>query len=154
MLMIMKYATRLGQACTLLTLAVLAGVAELIIALLSFSTAGDPPSDLVPQVGVHVAVYAIAFVLIGLTWRGNRVARWIVLIMLGLVGTASLVVPLLTELAAGADLAEALGGATSPYFPAVRAAHLVFVVAGSALLLAAKPVPGRAQLVRARGGAG
>ncbi|MFC7621745.1 hypothetical protein [Microlunatus sp. GCM10028923] len=80
-------------------------------------------------------------------------ARWIVLIMLGGIGTASLVVPLITELAAGADLVEGLGGGTSPYFPVVRAAHLLFVVAGSGLLLAARPTPVRA-LVRARGGAG
>lgn len=153
MLMIMKHATRLGRACTLLTLAVLAGVAEMIIALLTFSSAGAPPSDLVLQLGLHVTAYAVAFVLIGLTWRGSRVARWIVLIMLGVLGTASLVVPLLTELAAGADLTEALGGATSPYFPAVRAAHLVFVVAGSALLLTAKPAPAHAP-IRARGAAG
>ncbi|GAB3748800.1 hypothetical protein [Microlunatus parietis] len=57
---------------------------------------------------------------------------------------------MITELAAGADLAEALGGATSPYFPAVRAAHLLFVVAGSVLLLAARPVP----RLRARGAVG
>ncbi|NYE72702.1 hypothetical protein [Microlunatus parietis] len=86
--MIMKNATRLGRACTLLTLAVLAGVAEMIIGLLSFAAAGEPPPGLAFLVGARVAVYATAFVLIGLTWRGNRVARWLVLIMLGGVGTA------------------------------------------------------------------
>lgn len=99
MLMIMKHATRLGQACTLLTLAVLAGVAEMIIALLTFSSAGEAPSDLVLQLGLHMAAYAVAFLLIGLTWRGNRIARWIVLIMLGVIGTGTLVIPLITELA-------------------------------------------------------
>jgi hypothetical protein len=115
---------------------VLAGVAELMIAVATFAAVA-PPSELAAQILVRVAVYTVAFVLIGLTWRGHRFARWAVLIMLGVLGTGSMLVPLIGELAAGAGLADALGAGTSPYFPLVRAAHLLLVITGSILLLTA-----------------
>jgi hypothetical protein len=134
--MIMNLASRTRAGCVLLILAVLAGVAELMIAVATFTPVGAP-TELSAQLLVRVAVYTLAFVLIGLTWRGNRIARLAVLIMLGVLGTGSMVVPLITELIAGAGLAEALGAGTSPYFPPVRAAHIVLVITGSILLLTA-----------------
>ena len=134
----MNHPSRIPTACVLLTLAVLAGVAELMIAVATFATA-DPPSELATQILVRVAVYTAVFVLIGLTWRGHRFARWAVLIMLGVLGTGSMIVPLFGELAAGVSLAEALGAGTSPYFPLVRSAHLVLVITGSIILLTAGP---------------
>ncbi len=136
----MSHPSRIPTACILLTLAVLAGVAELMIAVATFATVA-PPSELATQILVRVAVYTVAFVLIGLAWRGQRFARWAVLIMLGALGTGSMVVPLIGELAAGAGLAEALGAGTSPYFPPVRAAHLLLVITGSILLLTAGRAP-------------
>ncbi|WP_152365567.1 hypothetical protein [Microlunatus speluncae] len=132
----MNRSSRLGPACVLLTLAVLAGVAELAIAVASFAVTGPSP-DATPQIQVRVAVYLVAFVLIGLAWRGSRIARWLVLILLGVLGTGSLLVPLIGELGTGAGLTEALGAATSPYFPLVRAAHILLVITGSLLLLTA-----------------
>lgn len=130
-------------AVATLTLAVLAGVAETMITVVGLAQTGDFPPQWQLQVGVRTAVYVVALGLIGLTWRGSRVARWAVLIMLGVIGFGSMVVPLIAEVASGVEPVIALGGDTSPLFPIVRSAHLVLVLAGSIALLAHRPGPRR-----------
>ena len=129
----------LGFACTCLTLAVGCGVAESAVAMITFGLDGSLPPHWPLQVGVRVIVYGVVFVLIMLTRRGSRVARWALLILLGVFGTASLVVPMITELAAGQTLLVALGADTSPLFPLFRGLHIVLVVVGSIALLATRP---------------
>lgn len=133
--------TKLRMSCLFLALAVLAGVTESVIAVATRVSAGTLSPQWPLQIGVHLLVYLAASVLIALTWRRNRVARWALLILLGAIGTASLVVPMIAELAAGHSLGQALGGDTSPLFAFLRMAHIVLVVIGSAVLLAYRPAP-------------
>ncbi|SDS54917.1 hypothetical protein [Microlunatus soli] len=135
----MNSSTTLRVACSCLTLAVIAGIAESAVAVITFLlTTGLPPGWQL-QIGVRLAVYATAFVLIALTWRGYRATRWILLILLGVLGTASMVVPMVAEVATGHSMLEALGGDTSPLFPFLRVAHIALVVTGSIALLTYRP---------------
>lgn len=127
----------------------LAGVAESVIAVATGLLSGSLPPQWPLEIGVHLLVYVVAAVLIALTWRQNRAARWALLILLGIIGTASLVVPMIIELAAGHPLMQALGGDISLAFPFLRAAHIVLVVAGSGALLVHRPEPGPTRLEHA-----
>ena len=127
--------------CLALALAVVAGIAESMVAVSTLALQGALPPGLPLQIGLRLAVYALALVLVGLTWQRRRFARPALLILLGVFGLGSLVVPLVGELAAGASLAQALGADTSPFFPPIRAAHILLVLIGAVALIIERPDP-------------
>lgn len=81
------------------------------------------------------AIFAVALACAWFLAQGRRWAWWALLIGLGLLGTASMVLPMASDLANGADLYTALGGDVSAAFPAVRVLHLGFVLAGVVAML-------------------
>lgn len=137
----MKTSRTLTAGVIVLTLAVFAGVAETMVTLAGFQLAGQLPSGWQVQVGIRGLIYGGLLVLLGLTWRGSRAARWAVLILLGVVGSGSLLVPLISALASGSGLLVALDADTSPWVAVVRVAHILLVLTGSVILLAHRPAP-------------
>jgi hypothetical protein len=121
-----------------MALAVLAGIAESVITAVGFLGPEGAPDGWQIQLGIRALVYTVAFILIGLTWQGRRAAHWLLLIMLGVVGLGSLVVPLIGELAQGTGPIEAMGGSWA--FAVTRTAHIALVVVGAIALLVQRPV--------------
>jgi hypothetical protein len=117
-------------ASAALGLAVLAGVAESVVAIGHFATTtGLTPADNV-QIAIRAIVYAAGLTLVALLYRGVRFARWALLIMIGLLWLGTLVIPMSLELISGDDLRSVFGGDVSGYFPIIRGLHLVLVPIG------------------------
>ncbi|MFD6140400.1 hypothetical protein [Promicromonospora sp. NPDC060271] len=91
--------------------------------------------------------------------EGRRWAWWALLAGLGVLGLASMVVPMAADLAAGSSWYHTLGGDVSPVLPAIRVVHIAFVVAGVVTMLQPRVRlsldgagrPGRTATVRAPG---
>lgn len=114
--------------------AVGAGVVEAVMGVSSAVASGAVGAGLAMEIGVHVAAYVTASVLIAYFWRGRNWARIALTVLLTGVGLASLVVPAVQSLAAGAGVVEALGGSLGPPFAIVRAVHIACVLAASVLM--------------------
>lgn len=126
-------------ACAALGFAVCAGILETVIAVGAMIANGGLAPDAPIQIGVRATVFALAFLLIGMLWSGRRAARWLLLILLGVIGLGSMVVPMIILLMDGAGVVAALDGDVAPGFAVIRAAHIVLVVIGMIALL--KPQP-------------
>jgi len=116
-------------------LAVLAGIAETAVAVSSIVVRQGADGAFVTQAGVRGLIFAAALACAWNLARGRRWAWWALLLGLGVVGLASMLLPLAAALADGASWSAALGGDTSPVFPVVRALHVLFVLAGVTLML-------------------
>ncbi|HEY9291447.1 MAG TPA: hypothetical protein VIP98_09250 [Microlunatus sp.] len=125
--------------CAALALAVLAGITESVVAIATLMLHDALPPQWPLQIGVRLVVYTLALVLVGLTWQRRRFARPALLILLGVLGLGSMVVPMIGQLAAGESLPRALGADTSMLFPPIRAAHILLVVVGAVALIADLP---------------
>ncbi|GAB2476102.1 hypothetical protein GCM10027063_16220 [Promicromonospora xylanilytica] len=119
-------------------LAVLAGVAEAVLSVGVIvgdqGTAGIDPG-LAAQLVLRGAIFAGALTCAWLLAQGRRWAWWALLLGLGLLGTASMALPLASDLMGGASLYSALGGDVSAAFPVVRVLHLGLVAAGVVTML-------------------
>ncbi|GLZ45975.1 hypothetical protein Acsp06_21600 [Actinomycetospora sp. NBRC 106375] len=111
-------------------LAVGAGVAETLVHL----ALPDPPGPgaLVKRALVYAGVVALVLALPS----GRNVVRWTLAVLLGVVGTASLVVEPITWLSTGASPVEYLAGAGGAEIAVVvlRTAHLAAVVVALVLM--------------------
>ena len=121
-------------AALLWAAAVGAGVAEAVLAVGAAVAGGTFGPALVPEMAVHLGAYAVAAVLIGYFVRARNWARIALTVLLTGLGLASLVVPAVQALAAGAGPVEALGGSLGAPFAVVRAVHIGCVVAASVLM--------------------
>ena len=116
-------------------LAVLAGIAEGVLSVATIAAQQGVDSGLVAQPVLRGAIFAAALMCAWLLARGRRWAWWALLIGLGVLGTASMLVPMAADLAGGESLYSTLGGDTSAALPAVRVLHIGFVLAGVAAML-------------------
>jgi hypothetical protein len=109
--------------------AVGAGVAETLVHL----ALPDPPGP--AALAKRAVIYACVVVLVLALPEGRNIVRW-TLAVLGVVGTASLVIEPLTWLATGASPVEYLAGAGVADLAVVvlRIAHLALVAAGLVLM--------------------
>lgn len=116
-------------------LAVLAGIAETAVAVTSIVTQQGFDDAVLTQVMVRGLIFAAALVCTWYLAQGRRWAWWALLLGLGVVGLASMVVPMAAALADGASWSTAFEGDVSPAFPVIRALHILFVLAGVAVML-------------------
>lgn len=113
-----------------IALAVVAGIVESALAIAHLSdTGGLSMADWI-QIAVRTIVYAAGLLIADRLYRGRRWARWVLLIMFGLLWLGTLVVPMGQELLAGSDLRSVFGGDVNPGFPLLRTIHLVLVPVG------------------------
>jgi hypothetical protein len=110
--------------------AVGAGVAETLVHL----ALPDPPGP--AALAKRALIHAGVIVLVLALPEGRNTVRWTLALLLGVVGTASLVIEPLTWLATGASPVEYLAGAGVADLAVVvlRIAHLALVAAGLVLM--------------------
>lgn len=116
-------------------LAVLAGIAEGVVSVAAVHAQQGIDGGLVAQMALRGVVFAAA---LGCAWflaRGRRWAWWALLLGLGVLGLASMVVPMGADLAGGASWYLTLGGDMSAAMPAIRVLHIAFVLAGVVTML-------------------
>jgi hypothetical protein len=101
------------------------GVAETVVRLAT----PDPPGPL--ALAIRFAIYLGLAGLVLALYSGRDAVRWAVALLMGLLGTASLVVEPLGWLAAGGSVPEFLAAADGPTIVIVvlRAVHLLAVLA-------------------------
>ncbi|MFI6427845.1 hypothetical protein [Promicromonospora sp. NPDC050880] len=116
-------------------LAVLAGIAEAILAVTSIAGTTGLGGGVLVQVAVRGAVFATALTCAWYLARGRRWAWWALLLGLGGAGLASMLVPMAAALADGASWSTVFDAGTSPLFPAVRALHILSVLVGVTVML-------------------
>jgi hypothetical protein len=116
-------------------LAVLAGIAETAVAVTSIVAQQGFDGAVLTQVFLRTLVFAVALTCAWFLARGRTWAWWALLLGLGVLGLASMVVPMAAALAGGASWWTAFEGDVSPLFPAIRALHVLFVVVGVAVML-------------------
>ncbi|MFJ3404502.1 hypothetical protein [Promicromonospora sp. NPDC090134] len=116
-------------------LAVAAGIAEAVVAVTSIVTQQGADGALLAQVGLRGLIFAAALTCAWYLARGRRWAWWALLLGLGVVGLASMLLPMAALLADGASWSTAFEGDVSPLFPVIRALHILFVLAGVTLAL-------------------
>jgi len=108
------------------TLAVIAGVAETVLAVSPEIASGEPALDLLPVLALRGLVYGAAAALVIALARRRRWARTALTICLSMIGLASMLLPLLADVAAG--------DVPSPAFLTVRGAHIAAVVIATAAM--------------------
>ncbi|MCA1228864.1 MULTISPECIES: hypothetical protein [unclassified Saccharopolyspora] len=121
------------------TCAVAAGVAETVLQVVRLVAAGAPAGGLAGQLVLRGAVYAAVLVLVLRLRRGGNGVRIAVAVLVGGLGTASMVGPPIAEVLGGVPVEQAFLNGTGPWawtFAALRAAHLVAVCTGLVLLFA------------------
>jgi hypothetical protein len=116
-------------------LAVLAGIAETVVAITSIVAQEGLDDAVVAQAGVRGLIFAAALACAWFLARGRRWAWWALLLGLGVVGLASMVLPMAAALADGASWSTAFEGDVSPVFPVIRGLHILFVLAGVGIML-------------------
>lgn len=116
-------------------LAVAAGIAEAVVAVTSIVAQQGADAALLAQVGLRGLIFAAALTCAWHLARGRRWAWWALLLGLGVVGLASMLLPMAAMLADGASWSTAFEGDVSPLFPVIRALHILFVLAGVTLAL-------------------
>lgn len=116
-------------------LAVLAGIAEAAVAVLSIVARQGFDDAVLTQVLLRALTFAAALTCAWFLAQGRTWAWWALLLGLGALGLASMVVPMAGALAGGASWWTAFEGDVSPFFPVIRALHLLFVLAGVAVML-------------------
>lgn len=122
-------------AAVAFALAVLAGIAETVVAVGSIVAQEGLDGAVVAQAGVRGLIFAAALACAWFLARGRRWAWWALLLGLGVVGLASMVLPMAAALSDGAPWSTAFEGDVSPVFPVVRALHILLVLAGVGLML-------------------
>ncbi|GAA4709964.1 hypothetical protein APR04_001002 [Promicromonospora umidemergens] len=130
-----RWATLRTLSAAAFALAVLAGVAETVVAVSSIVAQDGTDGAVVAQALVRGLIFAAALVCAWFLARGRRWAWWALLLGLGMVGLASMVVPMATALADGASWSTAFEGDVSPAFPVIRALHILFVLVGVGVML-------------------
>jgi hypothetical protein len=135
--------TELFAATAIWIGAVGAGVTE---ALVHVFLMPDPPTG--PQLLMRGAIYAVVLALVLALPTGRAVVRWALAVVLGGVGTLSLVAEPVGWLAAGGDPAGFLATADGPTLlvVALRALHLAAVIAAMVLMFR----PQSSAFIRAR----
>ncbi|GAA4735934.1 hypothetical protein [Actinomycetospora chibensis] len=120
----------LRAAVVVWLIAVGAGVAETLVHL----ALPDPPGP--AALAKRAVIYAGGVVLVLALPEGRTLVRWTVAVLLGVVGTASLVVAPLTWLASGASPVDHLAAAGAPDLAvaALRVVHLAAVVVALVLM--------------------
>ncbi len=116
-------------------LAVLAGIAEAIVAVATIVAQDGADGAVLAQVSLRGLIFAAALTCAWFLARGRRWAWWALLLGLGVVGLASMVLPMTAALADGASWFTAFEGDVSPAFPVIRALHILFVLVGVAVML-------------------
>ena len=116
-------------------LAVLAGIAETAVAFSSIVVRQGADGAVVTQAGVRGLIFAAALACAWNLARGRRWAWWALLLGLGVVGLASMLLPLAAALADGASWSTVFEGDVAPLFPVIRALHIVSVLTGVTLML-------------------
>jgi len=118
-------------ATGLSAVAVGSGVLEtLLVVVPLLATTGGMDGGLWANLGLRAIVYGVAALLVVGYRRRRKYSRAGLAVLLSGVGLASMVVPAVSALAAGADLVDALGsgGALAPAFAIVRVTHVAAVV--------------------------
>jgi hypothetical protein len=118
-----------GGSCAI-ALAVVAGILESALAVAHLSDTGGLSAADGVQIAARAVVYAAGLVIADQLYAGRRWARWVLLIMFGLLWLGTLVIPMAQELLAGSDLRSVFGGDVNPVFPLLRTIHLVLVPVG------------------------
>ena len=108
------------------TLAVAAAVAETGLAVTPVVASRGPVLDLLPVLALRGLVYGAAAALVIALARRRRWARTALTICLSMIGLASMLLPLLADVAAG--------DVPSPAFLTVRGAHIAAVVIATAAM--------------------
>lgn len=127
------------RSITAWTCAVAAGVAETVLQVVRLVAAGAPAGALAGQLVLRAAVYAAVLLLVLRLRRGGNGVRIAVAVLVGGLGTASMIGPPIAAVLGGTPFEQAFLDGTGPWawvFAALRAAHLVAVFAGLALLFA------------------
>lgn len=116
-------------------LAVLAGIAEGAVSVAAIHAQEGIDGGLVIQMAFRGLIFAAALACAWYLAAGRCWAWWALLAGLGVLGLASMVVPMAADLAGGASWYYTLGGDVSPAMPAIRVLHIGFVVAGVVTML-------------------
>ncbi|PRX97347.1 hypothetical protein [Allonocardiopsis opalescens] len=116
--------------------AVGAGVAEAAVFATDALAAGAPAAGLAMGAGVRAVVYAAVIALVLAMRAGRNPARIALALLLGTVGTLSLVLEPIGWLAAGNSVPELLASADAVFYlsAALRTAHILAVPVGLALM--------------------
>ncbi|WP_275003458.1 hypothetical protein [Promicromonospora iranensis] len=122
-------------SATAFALAVLAGIAEGVVSVAAIQTEQGIDAALGAQMAFRGVIFAAALACAWFLARGHRWAWWALLAGLGVLGLASMVLPMAADLAAGGSWYYTLGGDTSAAMPAIRVLHIAFVVAGVVTML-------------------
>jgi hypothetical protein len=115
--------------------AVLAGIAETVVAVTTIVTQEGADGAVLAQVLVRGLIFAVALTCAWFLAQGRRWAWWALLLGLGVVGLASMVLPMAAALADGASWSTAFEGDVSPVFPVIRALHILSVLVGVVVML-------------------
>ncbi|MDR7385764.1 hypothetical protein [Promicromonospora iranensis] len=122
-------------SATAFALAVLAGIAEGAVSVAAIQAQQGIDGALGAQMAFRGVIFAAALACAWFLARGRRWAWWALLAGLGVLGLASMVLPMAADLAAGGSWYDTLGGDTSAVMPAIRVLHIAFVVAGVVTML-------------------
>lgn len=115
--------------------AVSAGGVETVLAVADGLTTGSVSVlELAAQLAVRLTVFTVALALAGRLWNGQNWARWSLAGLLGGLGLTSLLIGPITWLAEGHALGELNLDAEFATFAAVRAVHVMAVVAAMVLM--------------------
>ncbi|ADB34118.1 hypothetical protein Kfla_5102 [Kribbella flavida DSM 17836] len=115
-------------------LAVGAGVAESVLGLVGAIGDGTPVVGLVAQVALRTIVYGGLFVTIDRYFRhGVPWSRWLLTVLLGTVGLATLLISPISWLADGADVASVDVTAGFVVFAVLRTVHVLAVITACVL---------------------
>ncbi|SKC67136.1 hypothetical protein [Krasilnikoviella flava] len=121
------------RATALWAVAVGSGIVETLLVVVPLTTTGGMDAGLWAGLAIRAVVYTVAALLVVAYRRRRRYARTALTVLLSGVGLASMVVPAVAALAAGAGFLDAVGsgGVLAPAFAVVRVAHVAAVVAAT-----------------------
>jgi hypothetical protein len=124
------------HAALLWVVAVIAGVIETVFAVSEIAQESGIDDGTWTNIGVRSAVYVGALVIVGFFAAGRRWARLALVVLLSVIGLASMVVPSAMQLADGEPLIAAVGGdgKFALAFFVTRMAHLAAVLAATVLM--------------------
>ncbi len=131
-------------AAILWAVAVAAGVFETVLAIAGLlGERPVPVGELVAGMGVRLVAFGVAGYLVVQLLRGRNWARWALTLLLGVLGTASLLIDPIRWLSEGDELGDTLAAFTVAdwLFAASRAVHLGAV--GAALVSMFRPAANR-----------
>jgi len=127
--------TAVRLAVALLAVALVSGAVEAYVRVAQ--STGGVPLAVLDEITPRLVLYGVIGLVVGRFHRGSRWAHGVLLVGIGVVGTASLVIDPVMWLVSGPDVGATVAGLTAADWLVVtaRAVHLVAVLVAVALML-------------------